>query len=180
MKLSFKAIIDSLILTVQRIGKEERKTFFQTYANALTDHSIKREIIDYERMTAPCGLPCFECLFYLANENKEQRSTIAKKLAIPIELAVCQGCRNEKGKCRHNPMPCNVYPCAERKGVKFCCECVDFPCDYLHPYADLAATKAHNLKVFNLCLIKKMGLEEWAKNKVKSVGEVYFSEKWKL
>jgi len=42
-----------------------------------------------------------------------------------------------------------------------CFECGDFPCDYLHPYADMAQIKPHNLKVFNLCLIKRMGLEKW-------------------
>jgi hypothetical protein len=118
------------------------------------------KIMDYKHMTAPCGLPCFECPAH--------------------EQGLCKGCRNEKGKCGVNPMLCRVYPCAEEKGVTFCYECSDFPCDFLHPYADQAATKGHNLKVFNLCLIKKLGLEEWAMNKVKSVGEVYFSEKWKL
>ena len=136
--------------------------------------------MDYKHMTAPCGLPCFECMFFLANSDEEKRQTIAQDYGIPYEQASCKGCRDEKGKCGINPMPCRVYPCAEEKGVRFCYECSDFPCDFLHPYADQAATKAHNLKIFNLCLIKKLGLEEWAKNKVKSVGEVYFSEKWKL
>ena len=62
----------------------------------------------------------------------------------------------------------------------FCCDCSDFPCDYLHPYADQAANVPHNIKVFNLCLIKKLGLETWAKNKAKSVKNVYFKGKWKL
>jgi len=136
--------------------------------------------MDYFQMTAPCGLPCFECMFFLANSDEEKRQKIAHVHGIPFEQASCKGCRNEKGKCGINPMPCRVYPCAEEKGVTFCYECSDFPCDFLHPYADQAATKAHNLKIFNLCLIKKLGLEEWANNKVKSVGEVYFSGKWKL
>ncbi len=131
-------------------------------------------------MTAPCGLPCFECMFFLANSDEEKRQKIAQEYSVPIEQASCKGCRDEKGKCGINPMPCRVYPCAGEKGVRFCYECSDFPCDFLHPYADQAAAKAHNLKIFNLCLIKKLGLEEWAKNKVKNVGEVYFSEKWKL
>jgi hypothetical protein len=38
----------------------------------------------------------------------------------------------------------------------------------------------HNTKVFNLCLIKKMGLEEWAKNKAKKVIHTYSNEKWTL
>jgi hypothetical protein len=138
------------------------------------------ENIDYQQMTAPCGLPCFECILYKASSDPETRNMVVEKLGIPYEKAACQGCRNEKGKIAHNPMACGLYPCAEEKGISFCFECDDFPCDYLHPYADQAATKPHNLKLFNLGLIKKMGLEKWATTKVQETGRVYFTEKWKL
>ena len=141
---------------------------------------LKGEKMNYEQMTAPCGLDCFNCIVYLANENQEIRSIVSEELDIPLEQIFCKGCRNENGKCPVIPMECNVYPCAEKKGIKFCCDCSDFPCDYLHPYADQAARLPHNTKVFNLCLIKKMGLESWAKDKAKSVRDVYFSGKWKL
>jgi hypothetical protein len=64
-------------------------------------------------------------------------------------------------------------------GINFCSECSDFPCDYLHPYVDRAEIW-HNTKVFNLCLIKKMGLEDWAKNKAKKARDTYFYGKWSL
>ncbi len=136
--------------------------------------------MNYKQMTAPCGLDCFNCIVYLANENQELRALVSKKTGIPFEQAVCRGCRGENGKCPIIPMPCHVYPCAEEKGVDFCCDCKDFPCDYLHPYADQASNLPHNTKVFNLCLIKKMGLETWARDKAKSVKEIYYSGKWKL
>jgi hypothetical protein len=136
--------------------------------------------MNYKQMTAPCGLDCFNCIVYLANNNDEMRTMVSEKMGIPFEKAVCKGCRREKGQCPVIPVHCHVYPCAEEKGVEFCCDCKDFPCDYLHPYADQAANLPHNTKVFNLCLIKKMGLEAWADNKAKSVRETYFSGKWKL
>lgn len=136
--------------------------------------------MDFERMTAPCGLDCFNCIVYLANENEETRAMVSKALGVPLEKAVCKGCRDEGGKCAVIPMECRVYPCAEAKGLRFCCDCPDFPCDYLHPYADQASKVPHNTKVFNLCLIKKLGLETWAREKAKSVRDVYFSGKWKL
>ena len=136
--------------------------------------------MNYEQMTAPCGLDCFNCIVYLANENQEMRAIVSKKTGIPLENAVCEGCRNINGKCPVIPMECNVYPCAEKKGVKFCCDCSNFPCDYLHPYADQATKLPHNMKIFNLCLIKKMGLDLWAENKAKKVRDVYFSGEWKL
>jgi Protein of unknown function (DUF3795) len=136
--------------------------------------------VNYEHMTAPCGLPCFDCAVHLADKDPELRARLAKHLGLPPEQVGCPGCREVKGKCPILPMSCSVFPCAEKKGVKFCYECADFPCDALHPYADQALRRPHNLKVFNLCLIKKMGLEAWAQNKAKSVSEVYFKGKFKL
>lgn len=146
--------------------------------------------MDYKQMTAPCGLDCFNCPVYLANEDEKIREELKKKisetLGVSIEALVCQGCRNENGiipilkTTLQMDEPCNVYKCIQEKGLDFCSECSDFPCDYLHPYADMASHAPHNTKVFNLCQIKKMGLERWAKEKAKSVKETYFKGKWKL
>ncbi len=141
--------------------------------------------MDYRQMTAPCGLDCFNCQLYLAKEDRDLRTLIAKHLGISFEQAVCDGCRKEKGEMhlvRFMGMtePCNVYKCTEKKGIDFCCDCSDFPCDHLHPYADRASEVPHNTKVFNLCLIKKMGLESWAETKANSVRDTYYGGKWKL
>lgn len=138
--------------------------------------------MDYRTMTAPCGLDCFNCHVYLANENVNLRAVIAERFGIPEKEAVCQGCRNEGGAIAFLGMsePCNVYRCIEKKGLDLCCDCADFPCDHLHPYADEASLRPHNTKVFNLCLIKKMGLESWAQDKAKKVRDTYFKGKFKL
>jgi len=119
---------------------------------------------------------------YLANDNEELRNAISKKQGLPLEKSVCPGCRNAKGTIAFIGMkePCGVYQCAEKKDIRLCSDCKDFPCDRLHPYADKASSFPHNTKVFNLCLIKKMGLEEWAQNKAKSVKDTYFKGKFKL
>ncbi|MDY6988470.1 MAG: DUF3795 domain-containing protein [Thermodesulfobacteriota bacterium] len=138
--------------------------------------------MDYAQMTAPCGLDCFNCPMYLADENQKLKGAIAEHLKIPLEKAVCKGCRNENGTIGFLDMtePCGVYKCIEQKKIAFCCHCSDFPCDYLHPYADRADEVPHNTKVFNLCLIKKMGLEGWAKEKAGSVKRTYFKGEWKI
>ena len=144
---------------------------------------IKGDVMDYQKWTAPCGLDCFNCPMYLAGEDKELRAKISRDEGIPFEKAFCLGCRNgEKGTHAFLNMtePCNVYKCTEEKGILFCCDCSDFPCDYLHPYADKASRVPHNTKVFNLCLIKTMGLESWAETKAKSVKDTYFKGKFKL
>ncbi len=138
--------------------------------------------MDYIQMTSPCGLDCFNCPLYLANEDEKLRTIISEKAGIPYEKATCKGCRNENGTIPFLNMtePCNVYKCIEKKDFKFCCVCPDFPCIHLHPYADKASEVPHNIKVFNLCLIKKLGLESWAKEKAKKVKETYFKGKFKI
>ncbi|MGC9324550.1 MAG: DUF3795 domain-containing protein [Desulfomonilia bacterium] len=138
--------------------------------------------MDYRRMTAPCGLDCFNCPMYQARDNEKLRSMISERRGIPLEEAYCNGCRDEGGMIGFLKMtqPCNVFRCISAKGLDFCSECDEFPCDYLHPYADRAAEVPHNTKVFNLCLIKRMGLEEWARDKAKNVKQTYFKGTFKL
>lgn len=141
--------------------------------------------MDYKQMTAPCGRDCFNCLLYLARENQQIRRFMANKFNIAEELADCEGCRNIEGKCKlFDSMgfsdTCKTYKCSMEKKVDFCYECNDFPCDLLHPLADRADLLPHNLKVYNLCMIKKMGVEEWAKNKAKESFEKYYNSKLDL
>jgi hypothetical protein len=133
-------------------------------------------------MTAPCGIDCWNCPVYLAQEDVGLKSKIAQNMNIPIEQTSCRGCRDEKGVIPFLNMnePCKVYRCTNEKGIGFCYECSDFPCDSLHPFADKASVVPHNTKVFNLCLIKKMGLESWAETKAKNVRSTYFKGKFKL
>ena len=138
--------------------------------------------MDYRQMTSPCGLDCFNCLMYLASEDEELRDRISRSTGIPSEQAVCKGCRGEVGKpdWLNLPETCGVYECIAKRNIDFCYQCPDFPCDHLHPYADRASEVPHNTKVFNLCLIRKMGLESWAKTKAKDVKHTYFKGKFKL
>ena len=138
--------------------------------------------MDYLQMTAPCGIDCFNCPVYAANENEKLRNAVAKNMGISPEAAVCRGCRSENGtpSCHSMTEPCSVYRCIQAKGFSFCHECSEFPCDYLHPYADLASQRPHNTKVFNLCLMKKMGLAAWAESKAKQVRDTYFKQGFRL
>lgn len=138
--------------------------------------------MDYRQMTAPCGIDCFNCALYAARENEKLRNIVAKSMNLSFEEAFCNGCRNQDGKCVAHSVtePCNVYKCITKKGIDFCFECNDFPCDFLHPYADQASMRPHNAKIFNLCLMKKIGVDAWAQDKAKKVRDTYFKEKFKL
>jgi len=137
------------------------------------------EEIDYTDMTAPCGLPCFECYFHLAQLDQEIAETIGDVFNVSPALIKCKGCRSEDGKCAHHTMECRVYKCVKNTDMKTCAECDDFPCEYLHPYRD-QAEKWHNTKVYNLCRIKRLGLEKWAKDEAGGILDKYFYGTWTL
>ncbi len=145
--------------------------------------------MDYMKLTAPCGLDCFNCTFYLAHEDPDAMAQLeewSKEYNVPIDKMLCRGCKAADGQiplhkhlfgAEHH---CDAYECSKEKGVDLCCECQEFPCDHLHPYADRAQELPHNIKVFNLCLIKRIGLEQWAKTKAANVRKTYFNKPWSL
>jgi hypothetical protein len=135
--------------------------------------------MDYKQLTAPCGRDCFNCPVYLSKDRPAIRSRIAKSYSIPVEQVHCAGCRDENGRIPFLGWTesCPILICTQEKSIDFCFECDEFPCDRLHPVADKADKFPHNTKMFNLCLIRKMGLEKWAEEKSKSVFKKYMSNK---
>ncbi len=145
--------------------------------------------MDYSQMTAPCGLDCFNCTFYLAQKDEEAMKQVeswSEQYQIPKDIMLCRGCRIHNG---HIPLHkhlfgdehrCAAYECSVAKKAWFCSDCKDFPCNYLHPLADKAETLPHNTKVFNLCLISKMGVEKWAESRAAEVRKTYFNKPWSL
>ncbi|MFX0203143.1 MAG: DUF3795 domain-containing protein [Candidatus Hodarchaeota archaeon] len=98
----------------------------------------------------------------------------------------CKGCRHQNGRI---PVQIHLYgeshrraayECAKSNGHSFCGECEEFPCDHLHPYADKAGELPHNIKIFNHCLISKMGLEKWAKDEAGGILDNHFYGSWTL
>ena len=59
------------------------------------------------------------------------------------------------------PEVCATYTCAQEKGATFCFDCGDFPCAKLNPAADRADVLPHNTKMFNLCTIQRLGVEDF-------------------
>jgi hypothetical protein len=159
--------------------------------------------MDYKQMTSPCGLDCSTCEIYSAYDGKDPRKVkplfvglipmfslmalfsktsrtrlkvLKKILRIPKEEPLCRGCRNEHGKIPllAEDVSCPMYACTKEKGFHNCSECPEFPCEHLYPKAFMAEMVPHNIKLINCCLIKKYGLETWAKDYAKNVKESYF------
>ena len=114
-----------------------------------------------QALTAPCGLDCFNCPSYESNITEEYKKKAAEYLKIPVEDTPCKGCRDEDGHCMYGPnQQCATWNCAQRKKISYCYECADFPCGLLMPTAK-GASYPHNMKVYNLCRMKLIGLDGW-------------------
>jgi len=134
---------------------------------------------DKKNFTAPCGLDCFNCDIYEGNLTSDLAEMIHIKLKVPKEEIACKGCRQQDGKHFHLPPEgCATLDCVKAKGVELCCDCDDFPCALLAPIADQAVRYPHNMKVFNLCRIKKIGLERWIEEEAGQIRKKYFSGKF--
>jgi len=98
---------------------------------------------------------------------------------IPKEKLPCDGCRSINGNCPVIPCQCDTFKCAETNKVDFCFECDEFPCSKLAPAVDRADTLPHNIKLFNLCMIKKSGLEDFIKKSLE-IKQTYYKGKMEV
>ncbi len=74
------------------------ETFMQIREMGLeVKRKCQDDAIDLEYMTAPCGLPCFECYLYLAQFDQRMAETIAGVHGISPEEIKCKGCRADNG-----------------------------------------------------------------------------------
>lgn len=121
----------------------------------MTEETIKESI-------APCGLCCETCFAHvrgdirkLALRLKEKLGQFhlnAKRFETLLEEPIfkkypdfkemldyfaedhCRGCRQEQCKLFKN---CGIRPCHQEKGLDFCYQCPDFPCDHTNFDPDL-------------------------------------------
>jgi len=133
---------------------------------------------DKRELTAPCGLDCFNCELYEENLTDKLTQLIHDKLGVAMNDIACKGCREQDGEHYHLPKDgCATLDCIKSKGIELCCDCNEFPCAFLAPTADGAARYPHNMKVYNLCRINKVGLDQW----IEEAGEIrkkYFTGKF--
>jgi hypothetical protein len=135
--------------------------------------------MDKKILTAPCGLDCFNCPTYEGNITEELKKWISENYKIPIEKTPCKGCRDEKGNCKFAPNnQCATWNCIHEKGLTFCFECGDFPCEKLMP-TQKGAQFPHNMKVYNLCRMKKNGIDSWIEESVE-IRKRYFQGKFEV
>jgi hypothetical protein len=112
------------------------------------------------KLVAPCGIDCGICELNICENDPRLMDALISK-GIPKDKIPCAGCRAIKGDCPVIKSKCETYKCAAEKNVEFCFKCGEFPCVKLQPSADRANILPHNMKVFNLCSIKRDGLDDF-------------------
>jgi len=135
---------------------------------------------DKKNLTSPCGIDCFNCELHEANLTSNVADALHAKYGWPKEEIACKGCRKQDGKHIHLPQGCATLDCVKSKGVALCSDCGEFPCALLAPVADLAAIRPHNIKVYNLCRIKKVGLDRWVEEEAEEIRKKYFTGKFQM
>lgn len=102
------------------------------------------------RMRAPCGLDCSTCNIYQAGFDDDiARKTIAwfkenHQVDLTPDDFRCQGCRGDLA--RHWSPDCWIRACCfDEKGLEFCSQCREFPCDRLVEWSRSGSTYAEAL-----------------------------------
>jgi uncharacterized protein DUF3795 len=106
---------------------------------------------EIRKILAPCGLNCMKCQAYVEGDIKRHATELKRVLGsfdtyaerfskfLPVfknypafkemltqfSEANCKGCR--KGDCKYPN--CGVAACYMQKGVDFCFQCNEFPCE---------------------------------------------------
>jgi hypothetical protein len=110
------------------------------------------------RLAAVCGLFCPACTVFIAtSEDPERLKMLAYFTDLPIDDMRCYGCHSDK----RNPYSeyCKMMKCAAEKGIEFCFECEQYPCEDLKIFQ---AALPHRIELWkNLERIKEVGYDKW-------------------
>jgi len=133
----------------------------------------RQELLD---AVAACGLDCMDCPIHERNITDELAGRLSSAYGCVPEKTACGGCRSD-ARSVLCPAECATLDCSRERGVDFCFECDGFPCDKLHPAADMADKLPHNLKVYNSCRMREKGVERWLKEESRLSAAKYYQGK---
>jgi predicted RNA-binding Zn-ribbon protein involved in translation (DUF1610 family) len=112
-----------------------------------------------KKLAAVCGLFCPACTIYIGTrEDPERLRELAKRIGKPVEELECNGCRTDK-RCFYCTSVCTMANCAADKGVDFCGQCAEYPCETLKTFQ---AAMPHRIELWQSQeRIKEAGYEVW-------------------
>jgi hypothetical protein len=113
-----------------------------------------------EVLAGPCGLYCGICSDYASGE--------------------CHGCGCECAGCAagYHHHQCEIYQCAESRGLASCAACDDFPCTELVQFAYDPVWLTHGPVIENLRRIRLIGPAAWVEEQEAYWSDRRNAEKW--
>jgi hypothetical protein len=114
-----------------------------------------------KKLAAVCGLYCASCSLYIGTHEAPARlEAMAVRMGRPVEDLQCNGCRSDKQSFYCRSM-CQMKSCAARKGVDFCGDCGEFPCQALRTFQ---AERPHRIELWeSLKQIREDGWQAWSR-----------------
>ena len=113
-----------------------------------------------KKLAAVCGLYCEACTLFIATiEDPARLKALAARFQISEEAVKCYGCRSDK----RGPYceKCKMSACAAERGIDFCVECKEYPCDELKQFQ---SERPHRIELWDdLERIKAGGYKQWLK-----------------
>jgi len=117
-------------------------------------HSSDKE----NTQAAVCGLYCGACTLFIATKEDPARlKALSERFQLPEETMKCNGCRsdNRGPYCQ----TCKMVSCAAERGIEFCSECDDYPCNELKQFQ---SERPHRIELWDdLGRIKEIGYKAW-------------------
>ncbi|MBN2383365.1 DUF3795 domain-containing protein [bacterium] len=109
------------------------------------------------RYDTVCGLYCGACKAVMANQTGTVEALAQEWEIKPAEL-VCHGCKTETiaAFCQD----CTFRECVNNKGLEYCFQCSEFPCDELVQFRNDKAPH-HSVVLHNSKRMRDMGVPRW-------------------
>ena len=113
-----------------------------------------------KKLAAVCGLYCEACTLFIATKEDPARlKGLAVRFQLSEEAIKCYGCRSAK----RGPYceKCKMFACAAERGIDFCIECAEYPCNDLKQFQ---SERPHRIELWDdLERIRAIGYKHWLK-----------------
>jgi len=113
-----------------------------------------------KNLISACGLFCGACGIYQATQENDIEKILQYAVVLnqTFDETLCDGC-GAKRKSLHCSKMCTFIDCKQQKGVNFCTDCIEFPCQAL---LDFKSEMPHRIEIIeSLKRLKEIGQENW-------------------
>lgn len=124
---------------------------------------LDRSLQPDKKLAAVCGLFCPGCSLFIATHEEPARlDGLAARMGRTVDDLLCDGCRSDRQSFYCRSM-CQMKACAKQKGVDFCGDCQDYPCETLKAFQK---EHPHRLELWDsLEQIRERGWEAWFRDR---------------